>query len=59
MLSHLPTLVPSQGTLPLHRSAKDQEVRKESLGGIISLQDALLVFRVKLTTLVPYIEILV
>lgn len=44
MLSHIPTLVPSQGTLPLHGSAKDQEVRKESLGGIISLQDALLVF---------------
>lgn len=47
MLSHIPTLVPSQGTLPLHGSAKDQEVRKESLGGIISLQDALLVFRGK------------
>lgn len=44
MLRHSPTLLPSQGTLPLHGSAKDQEVRKESLGGIISLQDALLVF---------------
>lgn len=54
-----PHLGLSQGTLPLHGSAKGQKVRKASLGGVISLQGALLVFGVKLTSLAPYIEILV
>lgn len=60
MLSHLPTLVPSpREALPPPQICQDQEVRKESLGGIYFFADALLVFGVKLTTLVPYIEILV